>query len=101
ESLGDFTTDLRVIPISLLAIAIGCLSTVVALDTAAANRVLHESFLLPSCGFHPGFTRGQPIRSLGNSGSGGRIDGYRIDGALWLRAYSRTRNSRSPGIDSD
>jgi CIC family chloride channel protein len=30
ESLGDFTTKWRVIPISLLAIAIGCLSTVVA-----------------------------------------------------------------------
>ena len=29
-SLGDFTTDWRVIPISLLAIAIGCLSTAVA-----------------------------------------------------------------------
>ena len=30
ESLGDFTTDWRVIPISLLAVAIGCLSTLVA-----------------------------------------------------------------------
>jgi len=30
ESLGDFTADWRMIPIALLAIAIGCLSTVVA-----------------------------------------------------------------------
>lgn len=30
EGLGDFTTDWRMIPIALLAIAIGCLSTVVA-----------------------------------------------------------------------
>ncbi len=30
EGLGDFTTDWRVIPIALLAIAIGCLSTAVA-----------------------------------------------------------------------
>src|SRR5690242_709527 len=30
ERLGDFTTDRRVIPISLLAIAIGLISTVVA-----------------------------------------------------------------------
>jgi len=30
HGLGDFTTDARVIPISLAAIAIGCLSTVVA-----------------------------------------------------------------------
>jgi CIC family chloride channel protein len=30
EALGDFTTDWRVLPISLLAIAVGCLSTAVA-----------------------------------------------------------------------
>ena len=45
EELGDFTTTWRVVPISLLAMVIGCGLRICRSGTAPFDRVIHQSVL--------------------------------------------------------
>ena len=99
EELGDFTTTWRVIPISLLAIVIGLLSTGVAVVLLQADCALHQSLLLPALEHGPGLPGRKPSRCLRGARSGGRCAGHRLHGTLRVGAHSRARHSGSDRVD--
>ena len=95
---GDFTVTPRVLLLSLLAIAIGLLSTLVAVALLRLIGLFTNLFY-----FHRWSTAlASPAQNtlgwLCCSGPCSRRFDRRIDRSLWVRAHPRSWNSRSTGI---
>ena len=101
QELGDFTTDWRVIPISLLAIAIGLISSVVAWVLLRLIGLFTNLVLLPSLGHGAGVAGWKYAGRVGSPGAGRRGAGDRSDGALRVGTNSRARHSGGDRIDPD
>jgi chloride channel protein, CIC family len=86
--VGDFTTTLRVIPLSLMAVAIGVLNAFVALALLNLVGIFTDLFF-----FQRWDTTLVPPASntLGVWELWGPVIGALI-GTLWLRAHSRARH---------
>ena len=95
HGLGDFTADWRVIPISLLAIGIGFVGTLVAWALLAPDWAVYEFVLFSPVGHHAGVARGKSFGRVGHPGAGGGIAHHRADGALRVGAHPGARNSGS------
>jgi hypothetical protein len=96
EELGDFTTTVRVLPISLMAIAIGLISSGVAW------------LLLKLIGLFTNLFYYQRVNTALSSPAGNHLGAFAVavpashwfsnrwpDGPLWIGTHSRARHSRS------
>ena len=84
HELGDFTTDWRVIPISLLAVAIGLISTVVAWALLRLIGIFTNLFYYHRWNTALTSPAGNHAGRVGHSGADRWIAHHRLNGPLWL-----------------
>ena len=101
EELGDFTTTLRVIPISCLAMLIGVLCAFRRSRAASIDRPIHQPILFWPLEHSHGFAGWQPSGFLRCSRSHWRGAHHWLDGAVWFGTNSRSRHSGSHRSDFD
>ena len=95
EQLGDFTTTTRMLPVGLLAIAIGVVSAVVAKLLLALIDIFTNLFFFQQNLGHARLARGSHAWSPCRRRAGRGRPGHRRHGTVRVRADPRARHSRS------
>ena len=95
RKLGDFTATARMIPLSLLAMGIGDLSTYVAYALLKLIGFFTNLFYFGRLEHRTGLAGGESSGMVGGAGSGGGRASDRTDGALRIGADSRSWDTGS------
>ena len=93
EALGDFTTTVRVIPISVLAMFIGVVVRVCGAGAVAVDRIIYQFVLFRAMEYGVGFTFGN---HLGISACSCRLAGALIIGLMARYGSERIRGHGIP-----
>ncbi len=83
KKLGDFTITVQVIPISLMAVAIGAIASPVAVVSAEPDQLFYERVLLWPLHQAAASPAANHLGACGRDARSRRPDRW-TDGALWL-----------------
>src|SRR5205809_1761678 len=101
DRLGDFTATLRLVPISLIAVAIALLSACVALALLRLIGLFTNLFFFQRWDFALVSPGGEPARRGRGPRARRRRAHHRLHGPLRVRAHPGPRDPRGARVDPD